>query len=217
MIILCGYVAIEAMQGPVVPFSYGRVDLSREEGLAKYGAKQGGCPFGDGKHNPCGSRLPAADLGKSKANAEYAEPRLREEPTINAVRGTFQRMGFTDKETVCLIVFGHQFGRCHPDVSGYENAWYPFAPTHWNVGEAGLGFLSGLLMGEDKGKYKEVLSSEGKRQYEMDFGGNLSFACINNSYLICHESNLNYHDLNTVNLMNVTLHNISQVGNHLCC
>lgn len=168
VIVLCGYVAIEAMDGPMIPFSYGRVDYNQEVGNEMFGAKQGGCPFGDGKNNPCGSRLPAADIGKKD---EFSEPRLREKPTIDAVRGTFERMGFDDKETVCLIVLGHQFGRCHPDVSGYEHAWYPFAPTHWNVGEAGLGFLSGLLMGEEKGKYKEVLSCEGKRQFEMEFGG----------------------------------------------
>ena len=44
-----------------------------------------------------------------------------EKPTIDSIRGTFTRMGFDAKETVCLIVLGHQFGRCHSDVSGNEH------------------------------------------------------------------------------------------------
>ena len=48
----------------------------------------------------------------------------KEAPTINAVRRTFDRMGFDDQETVALIVLGHQYGRCHPDISGYEGPWY---------------------------------------------------------------------------------------------
>jgi catalase (peroxidase I) len=170
-IILCGYVALEAMDGPKIPFSYGRVDYSPEQGLIIYGSAHGGCPFGDGTFNPCGSRLPSADLGKCE---EYAEPRLREKPTIDAVRSTFQRMGFDDKETVCLNVLGHQFGRCHPDVSGYEHPWYTFDPTHWNIYESGLGFISAFLMGD----YKEVLSSAGKRQFVMNFGGGEPFMML---------------------------------------
>lgn len=171
IIVLCGYIAIEVMDGPVVPFSHGRVDFTQEEGERKYGPERGGCPFGDGAFNPCGSRLPAADLGKRE---EYAEPRLREKPTIDAVRCTFERMGFTDKETVCLIVLGHQFGRCHPGVSGYEHPWYTFDPIHWNIYESGLGFISTFLMG----KYDEVLSSAGKRQFVMNFGGGEPFMML---------------------------------------
>jgi hypothetical protein len=65
-----------------------------------------------------------------------------EQATIDAVRGTFSRLGFGDKETVCLVVLGHQYGRCHLDVSGYENAWYAFDPTHWNTYEYGMGYMS---------------------------------------------------------------------------
>jgi catalase (peroxidase I) len=170
-IVLCGYVALEVMDGPRVPFSYGRLDFSPEQGIEKYGAATGGCPFGDGKFNPCGSRLPSADVGKRE---EYAEPRLREKPTIDAVRSTFQRMGFNDKETVCLIVLGHQFGRCHPEISGYQHPWYTFDPTHWNIYESGLGYLSTYIMGN----YEEVLSSTGKRQFVMNFGGGEPFMML---------------------------------------
>lgn len=38
------------------------------------------------------------------------DTRLREEPTISAVRNTFARMGFNDRETVALILLGHQYG-----------------------------------------------------------------------------------------------------------
>lgn len=154
-----------------MPFCHGRLDFTPDERLSRYGSVGGGCPFGDGQFNPCGSRLPSADIGKHE---EYAEPRLREKPTIDAVRGTFQRMGFDDKETVCLIVLGHQFGRCHPNVSGYEHPWYTFDPTHWNVYETGLGFLSAFLMAG----YKEVLSSTGKRQFVMEFGGGEPFRML---------------------------------------
>ena len=159
------------MHGPVIPFSYGRVDFTDEEAEERYGKKCGGCPVGDGKYHPQGSRLPCPDVGKKD---EFAEPRLREKPTIDSVRCTFQRMGFNDKETVCLIVLGHQFGRCHPEVSGYEYARYPFDPTHWNIYESGLGYLTTMLTGE----YQEVLSCTGKRQFVMNFGGGEPFMLL---------------------------------------
>ena len=33
---------------------------------------------------------------------------VKEKPTIDAIRGTFGRMGFMDREAVCLIILGHQ-------------------------------------------------------------------------------------------------------------
>ena len=39
---------------------------------------------------------------------------VREKPTIDATRGVFSRLGFDDKETACLIILGHQYGRCLP-------------------------------------------------------------------------------------------------------
>ena len=118
--VLAGCVAIEASGGPRIPCAIGRADLSEAEAH---------CPFGDGQFNPCGSRLPAADLGPAVGCPLGAPAVQREQPTIDAVRGTFRRMGFDDRETVCLIVLGHQYGRCHPEVSGYEFPWYSFEPS----------------------------------------------------------------------------------------
>jgi hypothetical protein len=87
-----------------------------------------GCPFGSGKINPNGSRLPSADLGRDPKGKTIAQ---QEAKSIHAVRMTFRRMGFDDKETVCLIILGHQYGRCHPEVSGYKDPWYAFDPAHW--------------------------------------------------------------------------------------
>jgi len=136
--ILAGYVAIEAAGGPRIPFAYGRKDFSREEAVAIHG--QSGCPFGDGKFNPHGSRLPAADLGPDESVPISAPMCQREAPTIQAMRSTFLRMGLNDRETVALILLGHQFGRCHQEVSGYEGPWWAKDPTTWNSG--GFGFLS---------------------------------------------------------------------------
>jgi len=49
-------------------------------------------------------------------------------------------MGFNDSETVALILFGHQFGRCHREVSGYEGPWWARNPNIWN--SEGMGFLT---------------------------------------------------------------------------
>merc|ERR1712070_1158291 len=135
--ILAGYVAIEAAGGARIRFAHGRKDFKKEEAMAIYG--KSGCPFGDGKFNPNGSRLPAADLGPDKNVPASAPMCQREAPTINAMRSTFLRMGFDDRETVALILFGHQFGRCHREVSGYEGAWWGRDPT--TVNSEGLGFL----------------------------------------------------------------------------
>ena len=48
---------------------------------------------------------------------------LQEASTIDAVRSTFSNLGLDDREAVVLIILGHQYGRCHPEDSGYENAW----------------------------------------------------------------------------------------------
>ena len=104
-------------------------------------------------------------------------------------------MGFGDKEAVLLIILGHQFGRCHPDVSGYEHPWYAFDPAHWNVYDHGLGYMSGnepalqfmneptvwakclrtrapvYEFGAGRGQMLERELPNGQRQYEMKFGG----------------------------------------------
>lgn len=135
--ILAGYVAIEAAGGSRIRFSHGRKDFSKEQAVAIYG--RSGCPFGDGKFNPHGSRLPAADLGPDPNVHASAPMCQREAPTINAMRSTFSRMGLNDCETVALLLFGHQFGRCHREVSGYEGPWWGRDPT--TVNSDGVGYL----------------------------------------------------------------------------
>lgn len=135
--ILAGYVALEATGGPVIPFSSGRRDFSEEQAQQVYGPSL--CPVGDGKLNPCGSRLPAADLGPAPDVSAAAPPEKREKPTIDHVRNTFHRMGLSDKETVLLIIMGHQYGRMHPEVSGYEHTWYAFDPNHECLRTRGAG------------------------------------------------------------------------------
>ena len=43
------------------------------------------------------------------------------------VRAVFNRMGFSDQETVALIG-AHALGRCHTTASGYDGPW-TFSPT----------------------------------------------------------------------------------------
>lgn len=172
--ILSAYVAIEASGGPHIPFSYGRRDFSDAEAQAKHGPS--GCPFGDGKINPNGSRLPAADLGPAKGCPHHAPAAEREKPTIDAVRGTFRRLGFDDKAAVNLIILGHQYGRCHPENSGYEHPWYAFGPSEWNVyGPGGLGYITVYSMID---RFREVTSAKGKRQFNFNLGGGEPFMML---------------------------------------
>ena len=115
-----------------MPFRSGRRDFDTAAATRRNGGGHGGCPFGDGAHNPSGSRLPPADVGPAVGCPAHAPVSEREAPIIAAVRGTFARMGFSDEETVALIVLGHQYGRAHPEVSGYEFPWYAFDPSHYN-------------------------------------------------------------------------------------
>ena len=107
------------------------IDYTTEQAELRYGERR--CPFGDGAHNPCGSRLPSADLGPDPAAPAGCPMHKKEAPTIADMRGTFTRLGFDDKEAVCLVLLGHQFGRCHPEASGYAGSWYGFDPAHWNI------------------------------------------------------------------------------------
>jgi catalase (peroxidase I) len=110
--VLAGTVAIEATGGPRIAFAHGRRDYSEIEAQTVYG-NQGGCPFGgkDGEVNPHGSRLPSADMGAVEGCPFETPMAEQEAPTIKAMRSIFGRLGFTDKETVCLIVLGHQYGK----------------------------------------------------------------------------------------------------------
>lgn len=174
--VLAGYIAFEATGGPVIPFATGRRDYSEDEARDVYGPSL--CPFGYGRHNPNGSLLPAADLGKDADCSPTAPACERERPTIEATRSTFQRMGFSDKETVVLIVMGHQYGRMHESVSGYggltgSDTWYAFDPAHWNVyGPGGLGYLTAYSMQAFHGMNPEwVNPRNGKRQFHIQMGG----------------------------------------------
>jgi len=165
--ILAAYVAIERSGGPHIPFGYGRRDFTDAQAVAKNGPS--GCPFGDGSHNPCGSRLPAADLGRDTSAPHGCPMHVAEAPTITAMRQTFQRMGFDDRQTVNLVILGHQYGRCHPEASGYEHPWYVFGPTEWNVYLGGLGYISVYTMLD---RMREERSTKGRRQFNLHmFGG----------------------------------------------
>lgn len=195
--ILTGNVAIEAAGGPFIPFGVGRKDFTAEEATVIHGA--GKCPFGDGQFNPSGSRLPAADLGPDPACPAKATVAEREHRTISAVRGTFERMGFDDKETVCLILLGHQFGRCHSEVSGNEEAWYAFDPAHWNMYESGLGYLTAVTMAREGGRFREVTTKAGKRQFNMNLGGLVFMMLVSDMCLVWDDtyfSHVRFYDRN---------------------
>ena len=111
--ILASYVAIEHTGGPKIDFVQGRID-----------APDGSfCPFGDGKFNPNMSRLPSPDLGKSISATNSCPIKVTEQPTIDGMRSTFNRMGLNDREITALLCGGHLYGRCHPDKTGYAGAW----------------------------------------------------------------------------------------------
>lgn len=95
------------------------------------------------------------DLGEEVTPPYHRLPDASQE-TGEYVRGVFgDRLGFTDKEMVCLIGVGHGIGRCHTTSSGFDGPW-TFSPTL--VTNA---FFQ-LLLSED---WKEKKWG-GKRQYE---------------------------------------------------
>jgi cytochrome c peroxidase len=94
---LAGKVAIEAAGGPEIAWRAGRVDELSPEAVTPDG------------------RLPDADKGSPAKNA------------VHLRTGVFYRMGFNDREIVCLSG-AHALGRAHADASGYSGPWTP-APT----------------------------------------------------------------------------------------
>lgn len=93
----------------------------------------------DEKHQvPENGRLPDA----SKEDGDY-------------VRNIFGRMGFDDREMVCLIG-AHCLGKCHTDRSGYDGPWGPSFTMFTND------FFVRLLQNWHVKKW------DGKRQYEDD-------------------------------------------------
>jgi len=129
---LAGCVAVESMGGPAIPWRAGRTDAAAPTTVP------------DG-------RLPAADSGTSKANAQH-------------IRDIFGRMGFNDQEIVALIG-AHAVGRCHTDASGYWGPWTYAETTFSNE-------FYRLLLQE---KWREKKTHEGKPwkgplQYETSDG-----------------------------------------------
>lgn len=165
--ILAGYVSIEASGGPHIRFRHGRKDFTMEEAIKIHGPT--GCPFGSGKENPNGSRLPSADLGPEEEAPKGCPMHQKEAKTIAHIRAVFDRLGFDDNETVALILLGHQYGRCHPENSGYFGAWNSFNPTGWQMD--GLGYFA--VYNQMINSYYEVPGKQsGKRQYVNGRMGN---------------------------------------------
>lgn len=119
-------------------FTLGGVVAIQELGGPKVAWRPGRTDLGEDATPPY-ERLPAA----SHEEGDY-------------IRTVFnKRMGFTDKEMVCLIGVGHSLGRCHVQNSGYDGPW-TFSPT-----VVSNEFFK-LLLSED---WREKKWS-GKRQYE---------------------------------------------------
>jgi len=91
--ILSGYVAIEEMGGPKIPFRYGRKDAVDGNETSKQ------------MRTPPNGRLPDAALGAAH------------------IRDVFYRMGMNDQDIVALVGGGHALGRCHTDRSGFDGPW----------------------------------------------------------------------------------------------
>ncbi|KAI8902277.1 heme peroxidase [Globomyces pollinis-pini] len=90
---LSACVAIEAMNGPKIPWKGGRSDVNPKAAQAQ-----------PAKVIPPNGRLPDAAQGASH------------------VRDIFYRMGFNDQEIVALSG-AHSLGRCHTDRSGFSGPW----------------------------------------------------------------------------------------------
>jgi len=96
--------------------------------------------------------------GRKDTNDESLVPpngRLPDaEKGADHVESVFNRMGFTDRETVALIG-AHSLGRCHLDRSGYDGPWTRTPDKFTNM------FYHHLL----KTEWKEVKLQNGNIQY----------------------------------------------------
>jgi len=101
--ILASYEAIEFMGGPHIEMKFGRTDATDEAA----------CPpehmLPDGFHHP------GAETGPTSYDAPGQE-------TADYVRWVFNKMGFNDRQMVCLVG-AHALGRCHTEASGYDGPW----------------------------------------------------------------------------------------------
>jgi cytochrome c peroxidase len=96
--------AIKTMEGPVIPWSSGRVDAMDPSAVPPEG------------------RLPKADSGKPGSDPSDADH----------LRQIFGRMGFNDQDIVALSG-AHALGRCNIPNSGYDGKWTPTPTTFSNI------------------------------------------------------------------------------------
>jgi cytochrome c peroxidase len=91
---LAGVTAIRTLGGPTIPWGFGRSDAL------------------DASAVPAEGRLPSPESGSDGSD----------QADLDHLRSIFYRMGFDDREIVCLSG-AHALGRCHPNVSGYDGPW----------------------------------------------------------------------------------------------
>jgi len=101
---LAGVASIKEMNGPVIPWSSGRIDAMDPIAVTPDG------------------RLPNADSGPPGADMGDAQH----------LRDIFYRMGFNDQEIVALSG-AHALGRCHTTASGYDGPWTTTPTTFSNT------------------------------------------------------------------------------------
>lgn len=105
----------------------------------------------DGSMSPPDGRLPDADKGSFEKTSAH-------------MRDVFYRMGFNDREMVCLIG-AHTLGRCHRDRSGY---WGPWNKAENKFNNALFSFLLNMQWTEKKTHEGKWWS--GPLQYENPTG-----------------------------------------------
>lgn len=141
--IYASYVAIEEMGGPVrqeapsPPLCCRRSSASAAPPHLRRPASQIVCgagwlqaiPFTSGRKDatsgaacPPEGRLPNGQAGEGNADSQTSIT-----ATAAHVRQVFDKMGFNDRQMVCLIG-AHALGQCHADASGYVGPWTN-APT----------------------------------------------------------------------------------------
>jgi cytochrome c peroxidase len=101
---VCEVTAIRTLGGPTIPWSSGRADTIDPSDIPEEG------------------RLPSPDSGEDGSD----------QADRDHLRTIFYRMGFNDKEIVCLSG-AHALGRCHERASGYTGPWTRTPTTFTNA------------------------------------------------------------------------------------